>query len=1147
MDRAGFELKAAALLSEVGRPADALAAYEALLDRFEPDAWQAAEARAGAERALAGGGPGAAADWYRRRVADRPGEVASSVRLAELLADAGETAEATDRLRAVIAAAPSDPRPRRALAGLLTDAGAFAAAADHYARLADLLPGDADVIRAWGEAVLNDPGSPRPEAVGKAAAVWERWLAGRPDDAAAHARVAGWLRGAGADGRALTLERRAADLAPDDPGFAATLAERLHALGRGEEAVAAWRRTAAGPNRTPANLARLAGTLAANGYGEEAAGVAADAVALAADGGGAFEPLTFGDRLALAGVFAKAGRADAAADQLAAAEIAADTPDRRGRAAREAVAFARDAGTLEARLAALAAAAETTGAAGDFARLARFRDAAGDAAGAAEAAEAAVAADPADDDALALAADLRWRAARFDAAAEAFGTLAARDRRGRPGHLARRVEALLKAYRRAEAFAVARTAAAESPADAAAWGRLGRAALAAGEDAAGLDALRRAADLAGDETGHLELAAALRGRGRPDDAAAALWRAFAAADGFDRRRAVVLRLAGDGAAPAAVADRLRAEPGLPGGEADRLAAAAFLAAGDPAGAAAALRRRLDRAPGDVAALRLLATIEEDAGRWQSALQTRRRLAAATGDPVDRLKLADLLAEADEIDAAVAEYRVALPAVADPAVRLTRIDRFLAAERFDAAFALAEADARPDDWERLYREAFAAARGGAGPAVAAAALRRLWELDLPANTPATVPAARVPWPAGFIGRAEFARGAARSAGFLGLGSTEGAAPFRPPETFGHARAAAALLLARAEPAFAGGILSAAGLGATGAGGNAAAGASPARLREAAGLLLALRLSHAFEDGWPPDLSGERGRALWRESAVRLASRPGAGVEGAEAVWALFMNRAHMVTELRIDLPPLPPGNLALYAAAVEGLRAGGSPLAPLARRALLAELALAGDRDRIAAVAARDLAAAATPAALRSLASALGEARRADAATAAMKKAAALPPADRAAAFPDYFDLAPAILAAAAADDWRAAFAFIDAHAELTAPADPPDPAPDAVRTVFVVVPRRGDRGAVSYDREAVPVPAAEIADDQLALLRSLWRALREPGGLAELAPDGAAPADPGGPAFLLDHLERRAAAATGDAKAREDARAAAVRAWMGES
>ena len=1146
VDRAGFGLKAAALTLELGRPADALAAYESLLDRFEPDAWQAAEARAGAERAAArAGGPDAVREWYRRRVAGRPGAVASSVRLAELLAGAGETGEAKDRLRAVIAAAPSDPRPRRALADLLTTGEEFAAAADQYARLAELLPGDADVVRAWADAVLNGPGVPRPAAVGKAVAVWNDWLTGRPDDAAAHARVAGWLRDAGADERALELERRAADLAPADPAFAAALAAHLHALGRREEAVAAWRRTAAGPNRTPANLARLAGTLAANGFDEDAAGVAADAVTLAAGGGDAFEPLTFGDRLRLAGVFADAGRKDAAAAQLAAAETVAATPGERARVARGAVGFARAAGRLDDRLAALAAAADRTGAAADIARLARFREAAGDAAGAADAAEMAVAADPTDDAALALAAELRSRVGRFGDAADAYAALAARDRRGRAGYLAEQIGALRRAGRPADAVFVARAAAAESPGDAAVWGRLGRAALAAGEDAAGLDALRRAAELAGDDAAFLELAAALRERGRTDDAAAALWRALAASDSFGRRRAVVRRLVENGAAPATVAGRLRAEPGLPGGEGDRLAAAAFLAAGDAAGAADALRRRLDAAPGDLAALRRLAEVEEDAGRWQSALRTRRRLAARTGDPADRRRLADLLFEAGEVEEATEKYLALFRVAPDAAAGMALIDDLLAAHRFDPAFALAEAGLadRPDDRELLYREAFAAARGSAGPAVAAETLRRLWESNLPAGD-AAGSSDRVRFARSAVSEARRLAGRRYVAGVTFLHSLRRPA-FQPPADAGEARLAAAVLLGRGDPPFAARLLAAAGLETVGPD-----AVPPAENPAAAAVRDAAEFLAAVDDGDGPRAVLDRPAGEARGEAFRrwMALAP---ADAAPFVADYFVRRHENRPGPPNEREPLSASDLDLFAAAAATLRpAGGDDVWTKDRwtvdRVLLDELTAAGATDRLAAVAAAQIESVASPRLLKSLTEQYLSRRLSAAAAAAMRAAAAArSPDERIVATPKYFDLAPAALAEAAAGDWGAALDLVDAHAELTSPADPPNPSRWQQRKIAVVVPRQGDRGAVSYDFVHLANPAARepIADDQVALLRSLWRASREPAGLAELAPDGAAPEDPGGPGFLLDHLERRAAAATGEAKAREEARAAAVRAW----
>ena len=540
-----------------------------------------------------------------------------------------------------------------------------------------------------------------------------------------------------------------------------------------------------------------------------------------------------------------------------------------------------------------------------------------------------------------------------------------------------------------------------------------------------------------------------------------------------------------------------------------------------------MRRVVGRFPDDLDSLARLAGVEEDRGRWQSAIRLRRRLADRTGDPADRERLADLLADADERDAAAEAYRAAFLA-GDRAGRLALLDRLLTDGRFGIAFELSEEELadRPDDWEVLYRRAVAAAWAADERAAAVEALRAVWAAGPPPGRAA-----------GHRGRVDFASSAARRMGFLDRirgGPRRGAGP---PPSSGHAKLAAAVLLGRADPAFAARLLAAGGLETAGP-----HAAEPAASPGFAAVLHAAEFLAAVVDHDElRDLFGRPRRESYGEAVRRLA---GIDRSAAAPVVVLYFERRGVgLRDGGGPAPdPLSPADLDLLAAAADDLRAAGDPAAGDAFRSLFAELKLAGAADRLEARVAGELAAAADPRRLKDLTETFAGLRLPAAATAAMQKAADLPPAGRAAATPEYFKLAPVLIDATTAGDWDAAFAVADAHAALTrpSPADRAGARKRGGRMVDAVVPRRGDAGAVSYSSEAVsfPPPAAPVAADQVALLRSLWLVLW-------LDPEWGGP-DFDGPARLREHLRRRAAAATGPAAAAEFARLASVRAWAGD-
>ena len=75
-------------------------------------------------------------------------------------------------------------------------------------------PGNPDTLKDWGGLVLRHPSKPPAERKAAAAAIWQKMLDARPNDAATTAQVADLLRQAELTEPSLELYRKAATLRP---------------------------------------------------------------------------------------------------------------------------------------------------------------------------------------------------------------------------------------------------------------------------------------------------------------------------------------------------------------------------------------------------------------------------------------------------------------------------------------------------------------------------------------------------------------------------------------------------------------------------------------------------------------------------------------------------------------------------------------------------------------------------------------------------------------------------------------------------------------------------------------------------------------------------------------------------------------------
>ena len=944
--------------------------------------------------------------------------------------------------------------------------------------------------------------------------------------------------------------------------------------------------------------------------------------------------LEFADRVRFAELFARAEQFKAAQTQIAKAEALAVTSEERRAALSAAVDADEAAGALADRIAELETEAEAkpTDPAVRL-RLAVYRDAAGEAVTAAEAAAEAVALDPADVTALATLSELQEKAGRVGDAADTARRLADLDRPRRADHLTRVAELRLRLGERNAALRTAREVVAGSPGNPRALSFLARVAFRVGDDAAGLDALRRAARASsGDVEPLLSLSSALADRFRTDEAVALLWRAFGAAGGFDDKALVVRRLAGLATRQGRFAEFLdkleresaprrggRGGSSIGGDGQDRetalLLAEAHLAADDTAAARDALEPLLARDPRDTVLLARLASLAEAAGDVDDAIGFQRRVVELSDEPAERMRLAGMLTASGDAEAAERLYLELLGGVTDPAERLSAIDRLLVAGRWRLAYRLAADGAAraPQDWELLVRLAAAAANadpgdldappsgldvdlagvpefvppeadgtpeedGGepaglskqAGDRIADAALRRVWDLDLPDDAEsAAVKAKR-----------ESARG--RRAGAAG-GGKDDAAPFVrtvsnnvwtplmwwgkfgmdrdnlaqyrqryglfPTDYYGQARNAVIARLGAAprggKPtddvwAFRERVYDRAGVEWKRGGGVDPGAAPTAQALWDADALLSVE-GNTDGDERKPILA-----RLNRAVSGALLDRPGAGAEEAGLFVRNLRPRARRPDEEAADPDPLSEADLARLRRAV-AMQAAAPNAAGGSVGVLLAELERAGLTDEADDRAEAFVAAAESPEEVSRAAAAMAGIGRTDAVLALLDRAAELPPAERAKALPAAEALRTVVAEKTADGDLPTAFAVLDAHAEATAEAAAGGSAGGSAgsatgpRSVRVRT-QQGNRTFIRME-QVFPPPAAPVDDGQVTLLYEQFKLLRDPAAEGGVA-DAAEPPDPGA---LLAHLEARAADESAPHRWHDLLRLACVRAWGGDA
>lgn len=708
-----FRIEAADLKLRLGRSADALASFEAILAGLNPESWLDRELRRRIEDVfLRNDDQAGLASYYEHWLKKSPDDIEVMVRLARSLASQGRAAEARPWLDKAVKLAPSRKELRLTLIEQLVQEKKFAEAAAQYEAMSRSDPGNPDLIRDWGRLFLKDTSLPEGERKRRAAAVWRGLVAARPKDPAIAIQVADLFRQAEMTDEAIALYRKAVELAPDAAQYREYLGEYYHDLKRPDDALAAWRPIAAGANRDAKNLLRLAEVLAGFGYRGEAIAAVADATTL--------DPGAFEIRLKHADLLHDDQQFDAADAALDAAARVADDDEHREVVQERRIKNDAAAGKLEARIAGLREEIEDAGEEGEgvrarvaalWRRLALYLEAEQKLPEATAAIERAVAIDDRSVPAWTVAARLYEATGRLGDAADVARRLAGLDRRARTESLTSVARLEARLGRREQALKAGRDLMAAAPGNPEHAQFFADLCFQLGAADEGIETLRRAARTnASDPKALLSLADALSREFRTEEAIDLFWRAYEKTNDLDGKLGIVSRLAelylqrNQFDRLVGRLERLRQQGDQPR-EAALCLAQAYAASGDLATARQEVERLLATNPRDTALLKQLSTLAENEGDLADAAKYQKQLNEVAPGDESAARLAQLYLRSGEIDEAEAIWSRLASDDQDASRILQAVDSLLANGKNESAIGITERMIRkdPGNWEALYRE------------------------------------------------------------------------------------------------------------------------------------------------------------------------------------------------------------------------------------------------------------------------------------------------------------------------------------------------------------------------------------------------------------------------------------------------------------
>ena len=704
-----FAIEAAELKVRLGKSTAALADFETLLTKLDPESWLYREVRRKVEDVflrtddLAG-----LASYYERWISKTPDDVEAMARLGRTLAGQGRAADARVWLDKAIKLAPSRREIRLALIEQLVQDRKFAEAAAQYEALAKLEPNNPDVVRDWGRMLLRDASKAEADRKKAAAAVWRRLAPDDAKDAVAVAQAADLFRQANLADEAIALYLKAIRLAPEATQYREYLGEYYHALKRPADALATWRGGAEGPARNARTLGRLGEVLAGFGYRKEAVEPLVEACKL--------DPDDFDLRLRLADLKLALDLPLEALPELEKAEKVASADEQAEAVLERLIRAYQASGTLAAKVESLKKDLAVTPTAAGWTRLARLLEAEQKPADAALAIGEATKIDPRSVPAWVATARLREAAGDLLGSAEALRTLTNLDRRSRTDYLTGIAKLEARLGRRGPALEAGRELLAAAPGNPDHHQFFAELCFQLGEPDEGLDALRRAARAnPSDPKAMLTLAENLARQFRAEEAIELYWRAFTKTPDVEGKLSIVARMA-DQYLQRNQLDRLlgRLERELREPNQQRelslCLAQAHAASGDYGTARLELERLLSTNARDTQLLLQLSNLAEQEGDVATAAKYQKQATDLAPTPEGTARLAQLYLRAGEYVEAESIWTRTTEGDQDPGRALSAIDSLLASGKREAVLVITGRllRTRPDDWELLYREGVALA-------------------------------------------------------------------------------------------------------------------------------------------------------------------------------------------------------------------------------------------------------------------------------------------------------------------------------------------------------------------------------------------------------------------------------------------------------
>ena len=702
-----FQIDAAELKVRLNRSNDALADFEGLLGKLDPESWLYREVRRKIEEIFTRGDDQAGlASYYERWIKKTPDDVEAMARLGKALTSQGRLTEARGWYEKALALAPTRRDLRAALIEQLLIEKKYAEAASQYEAIAKADPNNPDAIREWGRVLLRDTNKPEPERKKAASAIWRRLVDARPDDPSTLVTVADLFRSAEMNDEAIALYKSAVEKAPNAPHYAEYLGEFYHRLKRPQDAIATWSKMAEAPNRNAKTLGRLAEVFSGFGYKGEALAAATEAAGLDRD--------DFDLQLRLADLLHASEKLDDGLKQLEFAAKAASGDEQSEAVLDRQIKNFQAGGTLASREDALRKELEagTDASSERWRRLARYLESDQKPSEALASAHKALALNERSIPTLAMIARLDEGTGNLSAAADVLRKLAEVDRRARTEYLTgvARLEARLG--RKDAALKAGRDLLAAAPGQLDNHQFFAELCFQLGQVDEGLDALRRAVRLnEADPKALLGLAETLASQFRTEEAVEMFWRAFDKSPDLEAKLSVVTRLTALYLQRNQF-DRLIARLERQGREADRqremsiCLAQAYSASGDFGTARSELERLLSTNPRDTKLLHQLSMLSESEGDASTASKFQKQLVdLAPGDEATS-RLAQLYVQAGEIAEAEALWaRLASTGEPESHRVLTAIDSLLGHGKKEAVLGITENLLRkhPDNWEALYRE------------------------------------------------------------------------------------------------------------------------------------------------------------------------------------------------------------------------------------------------------------------------------------------------------------------------------------------------------------------------------------------------------------------------------------------------------------